>query len=417
MFLSVCADPDILSVMYILNNVLTVIKVLVPLFIITTGIISLAKAVTSSDDRELKNAVQLLIVKFFVGACIFFVPTFLSAIFSLVAPKTSFTDCFTKATKENIQKAYLDVAAKAVSLAEDTIDRSDYSAAVMAVKKLDQGTAKNNLEKRLEIVKATIEKEEKEKIREKEEKRAQENAKNLSVKGAYSTAGNGKAQAGVYQNSEPDPSAAINYWKNILNPNNFIYPRDQKTGLPLGAWPKNYGSIPTQLSGYKTYMGRFIWPVTPVNGSYNFVYQHNGMDIMAVFGTPIYSPVDGSLMYSEWGHTVNRGGDETAYTVSINLSDPITINGKKIATVFMTHMSGIRYRCATGACNRNIKKGELIGFVGNAAGSATSVGWAPHLHMTFYPYGNYDAGLNTSSMERIYNIPSGTSGYSIVAGG
>ena len=38
MFLSVCADPDILSVMYILNNVLTIIKVLVPLFIIITGI-------------------------------------------------------------------------------------------------------------------------------------------------------------------------------------------------------------------------------------------------------------------------------------------------------------------------------------------------------------------------------------------
>lgn len=45
---------------------------------------------------------------------------------------------------------------------------------------------------------------------------------------------------------------------------------------------------------------------------------------MAVFGTPIYSPVDGILEYSEWGHTGNHGGDATAYSLSIKLTTPIT---------------------------------------------------------------------------------------------
>jgi len=416
---TICLNPDVLSAMYIINNVITIIKVLVPVLIIITGVISLAKAVMSEDDSLLKSSVQMLITKFFIGAAIFFVPTIFNAIFSLVAPKTNFVDCFTKATPTNIQKAYLDIAMNKVAAAEKSMDDLDYSQAYLAVLKVKDQTAQKNLQERLLIVRASIQKEKKEKIREKQEKwdaEAAEAYTNLSVKGAYSTAGNGVAQPGVYQNSEPDPSAAINYWKKYLNPNDFIYPRDEKTGLPLGAWPKNYGSIKTQLPSYKTYLSVFIWPVTPSNNAYHFVYQHNGIDIMATVGTPIYSPADAKLVYSEWGHTVNRGGDETAYSVGLELVSPVVVGGKRISNIFLTHMSGIRYRCSSGNCNKMVRKGELLGFAGNAAGSAQSIGWAPHLHMTFYP-ANYSDGLNTTSMESIYNIPMRTGKYEIVAGG
>ena len=55
-----------------------------------------------------------------------------------------------------------------------------------------------------------------------------------------------------------------------------------------------------------------------------------------------------------------------------------------------------------------VKKGELLGFVGNAAGSANSVGWAPHVHMTLYNSSSYNTGLSTSSIEKLYNIKSNT---------
>ncbi|MBE6147891.1 MAG: M23 family metallopeptidase [Firmicutes bacterium] len=416
MFLAVCSDPDILQVMYIINRVIYVLKVIIPVIIVITGIITLAKVVIQEDEKAVKGAVELLFVKIFVGACVFFVPTFVGAIINIAAPDSDYTNCFENATLESIQKAYLDAATIAVNNAEKTIDPNDYSDAMFAVSRVKNATAKNNLEKRLKVVSDTIRKENEEKIREKEEQRAQEFAASqaLNVSGAYSSSGNGVAQPGVYQNGEPDPSAAINYWHNYVNPNNFIYPRDEKTGLPLGAWPKNYGSIPGQLTSYNVYSGGFIWPCTPVNGRYSFVYEHNGMDIMAVFGTPIYSPVDGILEYSEWGHTSNRGGDETAYSASIKLNTPITAQGKSITTIFLTHMSGIRYRCARGACNRTVKKGELLGFVGNAAGTAQSVGWAPHLHMTFYS-GEYANGLYTSKMQLLYGVNG--SGTNIVAGG
>ena len=60
---------------------------------------------------------------------------------------------------------------------------------------------------------------------------------------------------------------------------------------------------------------------------------------------PIYSPVDGDLLYSTWGYTSNLGSDETAYAVTIAPSTKYEYNGVIIDEIFMTHMSGIRYRC------------------------------------------------------------------------
>ena len=214
--------------------------------------------------------------------------------------------------------------------------------------------------------------------------------------------------SGVYKlDGEPKPWLAINYWSH-LNKDDYVYPKDSETGLLLGAWPKDYKNIPAQLTNYKVYKGVYIWPATPTDDTYQFVYSHLGIDVMADFGTPIYSPVDGELVYSEWGGTVNRGSDETSYTVTIKPDIVYNYNGTNVDEIFMTHMSGIIYRCSWGKCNRKLKKGELIGFVGTAAGDSYSAGYASHVHITFYPAGNYSGGLYTSAMEDIYEISPGT---------
>ena len=77
-------------------------------------------------------------------------------------------------------------------------------------------------------------------------------------------------------------------------------------------------------------------------------------------------------------------------------------------------MSGIVYYCPEGNCNKTVKKGELLGFIGHASGTAAATGtWAPHLHMSLYDT-DYSAGLKTNEIEKIYNISSGND---IVAGG
>ena len=200
--------------------------------------------------------------------------------------------------------------------------------------------------------------------------------------------------------SQPDPAIAINYWNNkgVLNKNEYIYPKDS-SGYNLGAHPKNFKY--ENISNMKNYNGIFAWPVTPENGIYKFVYEHYGIDIMAPFGTPVYAPVSGQLVYSEWGHTQNQNCNETAYSVKIKLDKPFSYAGYSINYIYMTHMMGITSHCAQSNCNRRINQGELIGFVGWAN--------ATHLHVTFC----VDSGCGsnspkTSTIEKIYNISSGT---------
>lgn len=425
--MNACNNPAVLEAMQIIIKVIDIIKVLAPVLVVITGIISFTKAFLSNDQDAYKSASVTLIEKFIIAAFIFFVPTVVGAVMSMLDGGDGYLDCFNNATPEKIQSLYVAIAEEKVKAAEVSNSYNDYRRAKSSLAKIENQNTVANLSKRLEVVKENIDKdierqlEEERKRAEKEYKEFIENnpdvpeGEPLNASGSVSS-GNGACQKGVYQDSEPDPSAPLNCWPSIVNVNNFIFPRDEKTGKPLGAWPKDYSSIPTQLTEYKEYQGGFIWPTTPVNGIYHFVYQHNGMDIMAVFGTPVYSPVDGSLDYSEWGHTSNRGGDETSYSISITMLEPVTFAGKKLNKVFLTHMSGIRYRCTPGSCKRTIHKGELIGFTGNAAGDSASVGWAPHLHATYYP-GEYDQGLITDDMDKLYNIPARTDSYAIKAGG
>lgn len=200
--------------------------------------------------------------------------------------------------------------------------------------------------------------------------------------------------------SQPDPAIAINYWNNkgVLNKNDYIYPKDS-SGYNLGAHPKNFKY--ENISNMRNYNGIFAWPVTPENGIYKFVYEHYGIDIMAPFGTPVYAPVSGQLVYSEWGHTQNQNCNETAYSVKIKLDKPFNYNGYSINYIYMTHMMGIVSHCSQSSCNRRINQGEIIGFVGWAN--------ATHLHVTFC----VDSGCGsnspkTSTIEKIYSISSGT---------
>ena len=417
--MKICENPDILTAMLVINKIVLILKVLVPVLLIIVTIISLFRTTIDSDNY--KDAIILFLSRVIIAAFIFFIPSFVEAVFSFVPVDLGYQDCFDNATPEKIKMYMVKSAVSLVKKAEETLTYTTYKDALYTVNRLDEEPTKTNLLNRLDAVKTLLDDEVK--------KRLAKGSNDHPIGGGgdtgdplnpggggQSTGGNGACSQGVVYSSEPDPSSPINCYPGIVNSKNFIYPKDSATGLPLGAWPINYQSIPTQLSGYKVHNNYFVFPTTPVNGTYNFVYDHNGMDIMAVFGTPIYSPVDGTLVYSEWGHTCNKGADETAYTVSIKMSTPTTFNGKTIDTVFMTHMSGIVYRCAPGTCNRTIKKGQLIGFTGNAAGTAESSGWAPHLHITLYGNSCYDCGLKTNDTERVFDLPVGTSGYSIKAG-
>ncbi len=394
--LGLCQNGDVLSVFRIINIVITIIKIAVPIILIVVGMLTFAKAINIGEEDLLANAKKQIINNVIAAVLIFLVPTFVNTIINIVGTENGYKDCLKSATDEGIAKAYITTADTLLAKAEKSKKYDDYYAAVSSLSRIKDKTIKENYRKRLNVLYKDI--------------KAARDAKNAEISSSLSasgssSSGNSSCKASTCNKTEPDPSAALNCWPSYIKTSNFIFPKDSSTGKPLGAWPSNYKSIKTQLTGYKTYQnGKLIIPTTPANGKYNYVYEHNGIDIMASFGTPVYSPVDGVIVYSEWGHTVNKSGNETSYTVTIKSDNYFTIAGKKVNKFFMTHMSGIVYRCSSG-CNKKIKKGQLIGFTGNAAGSTCgSASWAPHLHITVYPDNNYSGGLTTAQTEKLFNL-------------
>ena len=407
----VCEDPDILNVIYIFVRLINLAVIITIVVLVIMIIIDIIKMITSGD-LDTKNGGKSIVKRIIAAVLVFLVPSILNIVLSVTGQTFNFGDCLNNANREYISLANANKAEEYLTLAEQQLTSDALYKAQKYINKIADEDFKSQLQARADAVDEYIEKRREELEEDSNLKPNPSGSGSLNMpNGYYETGSCSPSSSIMVLTSEPNPSCAINYWANkgLVNENDFVYPKTD-SGKSLGAWPANYKSIPTQINVTKTYQnGKLAWPVTPNNGTYTFVYEHNGIDIMAPMGTPIYSPADGTLIYSEWGHTTNKGSDETAYTVSINLDSPISYDGKQLKTIFLTHMSGIVYRCANvNECNRKVKKGELLGFVGNAADTASSGGYAPHLHMSIYPANNYDAGLYTSKIEAMYSISSNT---------
>lgn len=64
--------------------ILLIMKIIVPAALIIIGIITLGKAVISSEEKDMKNGVKSMIKKFITAVIIFFIPTIVSALFGFV---------------------------------------------------------------------------------------------------------------------------------------------------------------------------------------------------------------------------------------------------------------------------------------------------------------------------------------------
>ena len=62
-----------------------IFKIAIPILLIIFGMIDLGKAVVSNDDKEIKNATTKLAKRAVAAVVIFFIPTLVGFIFSIVA--------------------------------------------------------------------------------------------------------------------------------------------------------------------------------------------------------------------------------------------------------------------------------------------------------------------------------------------
>lgn len=188
-----------------------------------------------------------------------------------------------------------------------------------------------------------------------------------------------------------EPDAPI--WDNSRGTNpyetkEYFYAYDKESGYRLGMWPKDFDLTPINVS--KTYNG-LIWPCdSTIQGT---GYEHEGADLHSYCYTPIYAPADGYITSSTWGNTVNVAPWESAYCINFKLKNPVTYNGKTIKTLWLGHLTGIRYRVQSDASSSiEVKQGELIGWMGYAN--------AVHLHLTL----DYNANIYTDEFTKFYSI-------------
>ena len=82
--IDLCQNAGVVKSAQIVGWMLFVIKIVAPLILIIMGIIEIAKAVVSNDDKAIKVALSALVKRAIAAVVIFFVPTIIALIFNLV---------------------------------------------------------------------------------------------------------------------------------------------------------------------------------------------------------------------------------------------------------------------------------------------------------------------------------------------
>lgn len=77
-----CYDTS--AIFQFIGFIVLVLKIIIPIILIVIGMIALGKAVVADDDKEIKTAVTSLLKKFIAAVLIFFIPSIISALFSVV---------------------------------------------------------------------------------------------------------------------------------------------------------------------------------------------------------------------------------------------------------------------------------------------------------------------------------------------
>lgn len=162
----------------------------------------------------------------------------------------------------------------------------------------------------------------------------------------------------------------------------------------------NQGSNITIDGNNKLYNGL----IRCINGTDAGYDGDEGLDVSAPMGTPVYAPCNGTMRYSEYGHTpwgrskFGSRRDDTPYSIGIDMANPVQYGGKNISYIFLTHLSKLVYNVPSGSGGKAIKAGEIIAYSGTANDS-------PHLHIGLSP--SSWSPLPMSQVRSFFNSRSG----------
>jgi len=156
MILGICDDPQILSMMRIIDILITAIKIIVPTALIIFLSVDYTKVISSGDNDALKQAHKTAIRRLLAAVLIFCVPTGVKVIANATVGDLEYSKCLANASVEGIRSAYYSKAEKLVSSAEISLSNGDYSLAKVFVNDLEEGEDKENFKNRLNNIEKLI---------------------------------------------------------------------------------------------------------------------------------------------------------------------------------------------------------------------------------------------------------------------
>lgn len=151
--LSLCGEPEILTVLKLVNTVLGIIRVVVPITLIVSLSLTYLSAVASKNDDLVSAAIRQSVTKMLAAILVFFVPTFAAVIFNVASGDDTYKTCLANATTENIEKAYDMRASDLISRAKDNMQYYTYMEALRAVRNVSDGNKKAQYEEELKDIK------------------------------------------------------------------------------------------------------------------------------------------------------------------------------------------------------------------------------------------------------------------------
>lgn len=151
----------------------------------------------------------------------------------------------------------------------------------------------------------------------------------------------------------------------ITNPN-VLNPGDQ-IRIPEKPFAYSNGMSPLKRGTYQPYVNNYA-EVRTWSPTGEEIRPHEGVDIFAAKGTPVYSAADGTIINIGWNE---YGGWR------------LTVKTDASTAFYYAHMSGYADGMKMGA---TLKKGQLIGYVGNTGygPEGTEGQFLPHLHFGIY---------------------------------
>ena len=155
--LEICDNGDVLSVLRIVNIVLTIIRIVVPITLMVSLMINYVGAVKNNDADALAKANKLAVVRTVAAVLVFLIPTFVHTIVNIADPgNRTYFSCIKDATPENISAAYRLMTEKYIDIARESLKKSDYQIALNSLTKVKGEADRAALEKELEELKTYV---------------------------------------------------------------------------------------------------------------------------------------------------------------------------------------------------------------------------------------------------------------------